>query len=411
MLVWTLSILFIGAANPCFAADWPQWQGPNRDGRSTETGLLRSWPEGGPALLATIDGLGRGFAQPCVVSGKIYTTGKVGEDLILFCFDVNGEKIWQLKVGPESNAQPSGSRSTPTIQGGRLYVLSGVGDLVAYDVATEESIWRVNVPERFGAKVPTYGYAESVLIDGDQLICAPGGPGAVVAALNKNTGETIWTTKGDEGEEGATYSSAIVFDYEGLRQISIMSHLALLGVAEEDGRLLWRYDRPRAEQNCSTPVFFTGYVFAATGYGTGGGAVKLTVRDGEVEAKQMWETKEMKAHHGGYVLVDGYIYGNNDSEGWTCIELATGKVTYKAKGVGKGSIAYADGMLYTLSENGKMGLAPANPLEHKIVGEFMIPNAGGETWAHPVIADGKLFLRRHEQIFIYDVKDRTKEVQ
>jgi outer membrane protein assembly factor BamB len=286
-----------------------------------------------------------------------------------------------------------------------------VGRLGAYDLGKKEEIWGVNLPERFGAKVPTYGYAESVLIDGDRIICEPGGPGAVVAALNKNTGETIWTTKGDKAKEGAGYSSAIVFEYEGLRQISIMSSLSLLGVAEDDGRLLWRYDRPSAEQNCSTPVFFDGYVFAATGYGTGGGLVKLKVSDGQVEAEQVWETKEMKAHHGGYVLVDGYIYGNNDNEGWTCIELATGKVTYKAKGVGKGSIAHADGMLYILSENGKMGLVEANPLEHKIVGEFMIPNAGGETRAHPVIADGKLLLRRHEKVFIYDIKDRTKEVQ
>ena len=411
-MVTVFLAFFIAIPNVSRADDWPQFHGIKRDAKSAETGLLKSWPEGGPKLLVTISDLGLGYSAPSVVGGKIYVTAEIGSDLILFCFDMNGTKLWEIKHGPAFTGQHPGARSAPTIEGNRLYLFSGVGLLAAYDLDTRQKIWEVDTVKEFGGRVPTWAYAESVLIDGNNVICTPGGPEAFMVALNKNTHETVWKAKTDNPEESASYSSPCLFEWGGVRQISVLTNYSMVGVAADDGRFLWRYDRPSNTAyggiNPSTPLFVDGVIFAASGYGRGGGAAKLIAKDGRFEVQQVWETTEMKAQHGGYVYVDGYIYGNNDAAGWTCIKLDTGDIAYQAKGVGKGSITYADGMLYTLSENGKMGLVPATPKEHKVVSEFMIPNAGPESWPHPVISDGKLFLRHHDKLFIYDIKEPAK---
>ncbi len=305
----------------CGADDWPQFHGIHRDAKSAETGLLKSWPEGGPKLLTTISDLGLGYSCPSIVAGKIYVTGEIEKNLVLFCFDMNGTKLWEIKHGPAFTGQHQGARSAPTIEGNRLYLFSDMGLLAAYDLDTHKKVWEVDTVKEFGGKVPMWAYAESVLIDGDNVICTPGGPEALMVAINKNTHETVWKAKTDNPAQTASYSSASLFEWGGVRQISVVTNRSMVGIAADDGRILWRYDRPANTAhggiNASVPLFVEGVVFGASGYGRGGGAAKLIAKDGKFEVEQIWETTEMKAQHGGYVYVDGYIYGNNDAAGWT----------------------------------------------------------------------------------------------
>jgi outer membrane protein assembly factor BamB len=393
------------------AEDWPQWRGMNRDGKSPETGLLKPWPPEGPKLLLTIGGIGQGWSSPAVVGGRIYITGlfreKARRDLHAFCFEKDGTKVWEVSVGPEWEKSNPGSKSMPAVDGDLLYVITGRGRVAALEKDTGRELWAVELTERFKAPVPQHGFTGAVLVDGDKVVCVAGASDACIVALNKKTGETVWTSKGLS--DPAHYSSPIVFDFEGVRQYAVLTSKGVVSVKAEDGTLLWRYDRPACKTNANvpTPVYADGYVFCASGYGNGGGAAKLEMKDGKLTATQAWETKNMDCHHGGYVVVDGCIYGNH-ARGWACLDLKTGQKKFivqpaKGTGVGKGSVTYADGMLYTLGEDGTMGLVEAKPDEYRLVSTFRIPNAGADTWAHPVISSGRLFLRRADKLFVYSI--------
>jgi len=391
------------------AADWPQFRGPNRDGKSPETGLLKKWPEAGPRLVSTISGVGEGYSSPSIAGGRLYITGKVGRDLKIFCFDLSEKKIWEKKHGPAFTKSYPGSRAAPTIDGDILYLPSGPGRLAAYRTENGEEVWGVDVVEKLGGRIPVWGYAESVLIDGDKLICTPGGEKTgTFAALDKKTGRVLWMS--GEVTERAEYASPILIEYNNVRQIVTMSRGGLIAVSPEDGKLIWRYNRPANRTttehftaNCNTPVYADGYVFEATGFQSrGGGAVTLNPTATGIEAEPVWDTRELNCEHGGYVLVDGYIYVN-DGKGWSCMELKTGKKCWTGEGPGKGSIVYADGMLYCLSERGKMGLLEANPTACKMISMFQLPKGEGPCWTHPVISDGKLYLRWSDNLYVYDI--------
>ncbi len=403
------------------AADWLQFRGPNRDGKSPETGLLKTWPDGGPKLLRTISGFGGGYSSPVIAGDRIYVTGKVGDELRLFCFDPLGNNVWETTHGQafrESDAPHSpypGARAAPTIDGDTIYLLGGLGRLAAYRTSDGELIWSVDVVKTLGGRVPPWGYTESVLIDGDKLICTPGSETkGTFAALNKTTGRLIWQSS--EVTERAEYGSPILIETDGVRQVVTMSRGGLVAVSPDDGKLLWRYNRvakmgtpETTTAHGNSPVYAAGYVFEATAYHTRGGcAVTLKPTPDGLEAELAWESSKLNCEHGGYVVVEGHIYMNQGA-GWSCLELKTGKERWSGRGPGKGSIIYADGMLYCLGENGKMGLIEAKPDGFNLVTMFALPEGEGRCWTHPVINDGTLYLRWADRLFVYDIRASAAE--
>jgi outer membrane protein assembly factor BamB len=393
------------------AADWPQFRGPNRDGKSLESGLLKKWPEAGPTLVRTISGLGEGYSSPSIAGGRLYITGRVGGDLKILCFDLSGNKLWEKMHGPAFAKSYPGARAAPTINGDTLYLLSGLGRLAAYRTDNGKEVWSTDVVGKLGRRVPVWGYAESVLVDGDKVICTPGGEKtATLAALDKKSGRVLWTSREVTGR--AEYASPILIEYNKVRQIVTMTRGGLIAVSPGNGKLIWRYNRPANRTttehftaNCNTPVHADGYVFEATGFQSrGGGAVKLKQTAAGIEVEPAWDTRQINCEHGGYVLVDRYIYAN-DGKGWSCIELKTGEKCWTGEGPGRGSIVYADGMLYCLGDRGKMALLAADPAACRMINSFQLPKQKGPCWTHPVISDGKLYLRWSDNLYVYDIKE------
>ena len=404
--LWILTMVLL-VTSSVHASDWSQWRGPNRHGRSTETGLLNEWPEGGPRLIWTVEDIGQGYSTVSIKDGLIYITGIVGEELVVTAFDLDGNVKWRTPHGPGWSRQRSrpGSRATPTVDGDRLYLISGHGKLASFHRTTGKKLWTVDLMSTFDGKVPGWGGAESVLIDGDRLICTPGGQRVGVVALDKITGKTIW--EGDPLETPAPYASPILVEFGGVRQFVSLVQSGLVGVDANDGRFLWRYRRaaPPNRPACSDPLYFDGYVFGASGYNNGGGLVKLAVEGTGVTAAEVWETNEMVNQHGGMVIVDGHIYGNHHN-GWSCLSWETGEPKWHDKGVGKGSLTYADGMLYCVSEqSGTVGLVRATPTAFEMTGTFKMPSGGeGPYWAHPVVCGGRLYLRHADALHAYDIQ-------
>ncbi|MEW6358190.1 MAG: PQQ-binding-like beta-propeller repeat protein [Planctomycetota bacterium] len=383
------------------AADWPQWRGPNRDGKSLDTGLLKKWPAGGPKLLWHVQGIGRGYSSVAVAQATVYTTGLIEDQLVISAFDMNGKTKWRVPHGPGWTEEHPGSRATPTIDEGRLYLLSGPGLLACYNARTGERAWSIDLPETFQSQPGKWGYAESVLIHKNLAIVTPGRPNCIVA-LDKRNGRTVWRSRGVH--DPAAYSSCIAFTHQGVDMIVNLTAHGLVCVGADDGQFLWRNDRAAAlPAGCPTPVYSDGYVFAASGYGNGGVCLRLSVAGRSVRATQVWETREMDCHHGGFVIVDGCIYGNH-GRGWNCLDLHTGRQRWFARGVGKGSICYADGMLYTYSEiGGRIALVAASPKGFSEVSNFAVQGRG-QSFAHPVVAGGTLYLRYDDNLYAYDVR-------
>jgi len=383
--------------------EWHQWRGPNRENKSLETGLLARWPPGGPKLLWTARGCGAGFASVIVADGLIYTAGDKGQNCMIIALDLDGQLKWETPNGAALPGGTGGSHGTPTFDNGKIYHENCHGDVVCLDAKTGQQNWTVNILRKFGGRNIGWALSESVLVDGDNVICTPGGPDASIVALNKHTGETVWTSKGLS--DPAAYASPIVFELDGLRQICTFTARGVVGVNAKTGEFLWRYDRPaNGTANCATPIYANGFVFAASAYDRGGGQARITVRGNKASATQTWETRDMMNHHGDMVLVGGYIYGNHGN-GWSCLDFKTGKLMYYDNGIGKGSVTYADGMLYCYNEGGGVALVRATPQQHEIVGRFQIPRGGsGPTWAHPVVCGGRLYLRHGDCLFAYDIK-------
>ncbi|MCK4292104.1 MAG: PQQ-like beta-propeller repeat protein [Planctomycetes bacterium] len=380
-------------------AEWPCWRGPNRDGKSPDTNLLKRWPQGGPELLWQVNGLGGGFSTVAVTGGAVYITGDVGDKLILFAFDMNGKPKWKVPVDKAWTTSHAGSRSTPTIDSGRLYLLSGNGVLVCMDPKSGELNWSKNMRD-FGGRSGGWGYAESVLIYNDLAIVKPGGESCIVA-LNKASGEIVWKSTGFNA--GPEYSSCYPFDYANTSVITTGTRSGIVGISAKTGEFLWLNNwSARNTANCPDPQYADGYVFWANGYGKGGICLKLTAPDGKVAAEEAWTTKGMDCHHGGYIIHEGYIYGNNGG-GWSCLELKSGKVMWKEKAVGKGSLCFADGMLYLFGESGgKAALATCSAEGMEVRGNVTVEGSG-PSWAHPVVIGGRLYLRYADNLYCFSV--------
>jgi len=390
---------------PSGPSDWPQWRGPERNGVSKDTGLIKQWPSSGPQQAWSISSLGEGFGSIAIKGDRIFVQGTREDLSVIFCLNrADGKTVWSAALGRKVNeGRGNGPRSTPTVDNDRVYVLTENGDLACLRASDGSPVWRKNILKEFGGSNPGWLISESPLIDGDRLIVTPGGRGAGIVALDKMTGKEIW--RSTDLSDGAGYSSAIAADIGGVRMIMNFTSRAAVGVRASDGKLMWsNSSAANGTANCTTPVFADGKVFFTSDYGTGAALLGLSAQGGEVKAQELYFTKDMKNHHGGVVLLNGYLYGFSGSSGLTCIEFATGKRMWVNRSVGKGSLAYADGMLYLLSEKQVVGLAEANPSAYVEKGRFAIPDQGRDSWAYPVVAGGKLYIRDQGVLTAYDVK-------
>jgi outer membrane protein assembly factor BamB len=386
------------------ATDWPQWRGPDRNGVSKETGLLRQWPKPGPALVWSASQLGLGYGSVAIRGDRVFVQGMKNRQSIVTSLDrATGKFVWSAVIGPSrNNDRGSGPRSTPTVDGDRVFVLSENGDLASLMAADGKIVWRRNIIEEFRGRNINWLLSESPLVDRDHVIVSPGGRNAGIVALDKASGKTVWTSK--ELSEEAGYASPVVADVLGVRTIMTLTSEAAVGVRASDGKLMWRYSNvANGTANITTPVYADGKVFFTSAYGTGGALLGLSAAGEENRAKEIYFTSNMQNHHGGVVLVDGYLYGFSNSI-LTCMEFTTGKVMWRDRSVGKGSVSYADGHLYILSENNVVGLVEASPTGYREKGRFPVPDQGWSSWAHPAVSGGRLYIRNQEVVASYDVR-------
>lgn len=397
------------------ADDWPQWRGPRRDGISAEKGLLPSWPAGGPPLIWQVKDLGEGYGAPAVAGGRIYLLSNEGleNERVQARSLADGSLLWTTPIGkvgnPDQRPSYPAARSTPTVDGPRLYALSSDGDLACLETANGQLVWKTNLRAAFEGKPGTWAYAESPLVDGDLVVCTPGGATATLVALRKQTGDVVWKCVVPEGDEAA-YASPIVVHINGSKQYVQFLQKGLVGVDAATGKLLWRYDRAAqgSPANIPTPVARQYLVYHASGRG-GAALVEIQKQGAASSAVERYFSSRLPNAIGGAVEVDGYLYGTN-SQGLMCADFATGEVRWQDRSVGAASLLYAEGRLYLHGENGEVALVAASPEGYRELGRFTPPDPPtqrvGRAWAYPVLADGKLLIRDAQCLWCYDVKAR-----
>lgn len=428
-----LLLALIGVSQAA-AYEWPQWLGPNRDGLTEETGLLQDWPTDGPKKVWLFKDCGLGYAGPAVVGGKLFIMGSRDKTEELLCLDAEtGEELWSVELGPEyENGWGNGPRGTPTIDGQWIYVLAAKGNLVCLSLADGSERWKVNLTEELGGQIPIWGYSESPLIDGDRVIVTPGVkqkakpkdkkgeteaeeeseepeeplPGTAIVALNKRTGETLWQTT--ELSPVAHYSSVVAAEIHGQLQYVQLLVDQLVGVEPSTGELLWSVEWPGRVAVIPTPIVNGNQVFVTTGYGVGCMMVEISPAN---EATVVYQNKTMKNHHGGVLLLGDKLYGHSDKIGWLCLDFASGKRVWRERAeLGKGAIAYADGRFYCQGEDdGQVVLIEASEEGWKEHGRFTLDpqtklrSPKGKIWTHPVIVNGRMYLRDQELLFCFDI--------
>lgn len=410
------------------AGDWPHWRGPNFDDISSDKGLLQDWPKDGPPLAWKAAGIGSGYSTVAVANGKIFTTGDKGDKTFIHCLDMNGKSVWSVELGAagKGNGYP-GARGSPTIDGDFVYALSPEGDLGCFAIADGKKVWSKSLVTDFGGKPPTWRYAESVLIDGDKLICTPGGSKGTLAALDKKDGKTLWQSTG--WTDKAHYSSPVLATIDSVKQYVQLTADSVAGVGE-DGKVLWKAKRIGDTAVIPSPIVSGNNVFVTSGYKAGCDLFKVTKAGDTFKVETIYsgrQNKVMDNHHGGVILLDGKIYGYSDGgrsasdpnemPGWTCMDMMSGKLIWREnEKLSKGSIAYADGRLYLRDFGDPSGvgggggpgtivLIEASPAGWKEHGRFNPPNRAKQpAWAHLVITGGKMYVRDQDNLLCYDVK-------
>jgi outer membrane protein assembly factor BamB len=417
-LVALLGTLPLAAAEP----DWPQFRGPKRDGHSPDKGLLKSWPDDGPPLAWKAEGVGTAFSSVAVVGDKVLTMGDADDASHVYAVSrKDGTPVWHAKVGRagDGGGYP-GSRSTPTVDGDKVYALGPHGDLVCLALSDGKEHWRVSLPKDFKGSGGGWQYAESVLVDGDKVVCTPGGREATMLALDKNTGKVKWKGKSSKGES-AGYSSVMVSTAGGVRQYVTLTSLGVVSFDAETGKLLWEYGTEDSKErekrrfahntaNIPTVVLTDdpNQIFAAAGYDRGGALIQLDSEGGRIVPNEVYWSNDLRNKHGGVIRVGNFLYGDLDDSGqFWCADLQTGKKAWtrkdKTEAGGSASLCYADGMLYVRFQNGFVSLVEADPKAYRLVSTFKVPNAKGNCWAHPVVIGGKFYVRERDVIWCYDV--------
>jgi len=410
--MFTLVIgVWIFALGAVQASDYHQWRGIERDGVSKETGLLKEWPEGGPKLLRSIEGIGKGYSSPSISNGSLYITGMSDNIEFLSALDLDGNVKWKKEYGKAYSKANPDARTTPTVDGNSIYVISGTGQVVCFDAASGDIKWSVEAFNDFQGKQGSWGTAESPLIVGNKVIYTPCGKKTTVVALDKGTGETVWASESLDDRSG--YVSPILVERGGKKLIITVTGNYIIGVDAENGDIVWQIkytDIPQPKQkdiNPVTPLYHDGHIFVTSGYNHAGVMLELS-KDGS-NASVAWVNTDLDTHHGGVVRIDGYIYGsnwlNNRDGNWVCVDWDTGKTMYEEKWFNKGAIVAADGMLYCYEEkSGNLGLVKASPYGFEVVSSIKIEQGKGQHWAHPVINDGRLYIRHGNVLMVYDIK-------
>lgn len=405
------------------AADWPQWRGLYRDGIAAgETGLKKSWPEGGPPLCWRAEGFGVGYSSLAVVGNALFTMGDIdGKQFVIAARRDDGTIIWQVAVG-DSHASDNfkGPRCTPTVHAGHVYTLSTDGLLTCIGAANGKLRWQKDLAGDYGGFVARgnnydWKYSESPLVDGDRVIVTPGSPDALMVALDKTNGREIWRTRqkemGDAGADGAAYSSIVISQAAGVKQYVTLTGRGAIGVAASSGEHLWGYNRIANKiANVPTPIVTGDYVFVSTGYGTGAALLEITKQRNELAAKEIYFRKRAENHHGGMILSDGHVYfGKGNNLGLPmCVELRSGETKWgpvRNEGQGSAAISFADGHLYMRYQDGLMVLVEADDSRYIEKGTFMIPDVEDRSWSHPVIAGRRLYLREQDKMYCYDLSE------
>ena len=411
---WLAIVLGLGlVVSSVEAADWPQWRGPKRDGVSKETGLLKEWPKDGPKLIWQLHEIGDGYSTPAVVGDRLYLLSNKGmDDEFVQAIQIgDGKQAWSThigKVGANRGPQYPGSRSTPTVDGQLLYALGSDGDLACLETDTGKIRWQKNLSSDFGGQPGAWAYSESPLVDGELVVCTPGGADATLLALNKKTGEVVWKSAVPGGDQAA-YASVIVVEVDGLKQFVQFVQKGLVGVDARSGKFLWRYDKTAAGSpaNIPTPVAHNQFIYSAAGR-SGGGLVELKVDQDSVEANQIYFTPKLPTSIGGAVDVNGYLYGTN-GQGLMSADFASGETKWQDRSVGAGAVCFADGNLYLHGEKGDVALVEATPDAYHEKGRFTLPDqpehGRSQAWAYPVIANGRLYIRDLGSLWCYDIKD------
>ncbi len=408
-------LVMVSAA--AIAADWPQWRGPDRTGISGESGLLDQWPAGGPKLLWQVTGVGDGYGTVAATGDRLYVIGNRGmeEESVKALSAADGKTLWTTRFGnvgnPDQQPPYPSARSTPTVDGNVLYALSSDGDLAAIETATGKVLWKKSLRSDFGGVPGKWAYAESPLLDGDVLIATPGGSNATIVALNKKDGEVIWKSAVPGGDPAA-YASAVVTEAGGRKQYVQFLDKGVVGVDAKTGEYLWRYEKTSTgPANIPDPVAHDGYVYSANARRFGGGLVQLHATADGVTAEEVYFVRGVPHTLGGQILLDGYLYGTT-SEGMVAAKFLTGEVAWQAESVGAGSPVYADGHFYVHGENGEVALVEATPEAYREKGRFKPPNSPEHprgpreaSWAYPVVANGRLYLRDLGTLWCYDISD------
>ena len=410
-----LGVLAIGSSG-AVAADWPQFRGPARDGKSAEKISFQNWDTKAPELLWMGEGMGGGYASVAVVGDRIYTTGNLKDGQGVVAVDAKDGKVVWSTVLTEGTPKHGfeGARCTPTVVGDHLWVTTSNGMIACLTIADGKVVWKKGFEAEWGGKMMSgWGFAESVLVDGNMAVCTPGGPEAMMVALEKDTGKEVWKCKagefGDNGKPGAGYSTMAISMGAGVKQYVQMTGRGVIGVRASDGKFMWGYNHTANDTaNISTPVVVGDHVFSSTAYGAGAGLVKLT-KDGDgVKAEEVYFLKAdtLQNHHGGMILVDGYIYCGHKQNGGDlmCIDIKTGKLAWgpiKAPGKGSAAVTYADGHLIFRYQNGLLVLVEATPKEYRMKGSFKPEFQERESWAHPVVSGGRLYLREQDKLMCY----------
>jgi len=390
------------------AADWPEWRGPGRNDHSPDTGLLKSWPAGGPKRLWLNENAGLGYAGFSVVGNRLFTMGLRDNQELILCLDpATGKELWAAPAGAKfQNTWGDGPRATPTVDGNHVYAIGGQGTLVCAQVSDGKVVWQKSLTSDLGGKLQDWGYTESVLIVDNLVVCTPGGGKGTLAALKKDTGELAWQS--GELKDNAQYSSPILAVHNGKPQIVQLVMTKVFGVDPANGKVLWTQDFPGRVAVIPTPIYHDGHVYVTAGYGVGCMLVKLGADN---TASIAYENKVMKNHHGGVIRVGDHLFGHSEGPGWVCQNFKTGEEVWASKKLGKGAIHFADGMFYCLDEgSGVVALVELSTKEWVEKGRFKLDpqtkqrSPQGRIWTHPVVINGRLYLRDQELLHCYDVK-------
>ncbi len=405
---WVSCALGSLVALSAFGADWPQWRGDSRRDHSPDKGLLAQWPQEGPKQVWSFNNAGSGYAGFAIAKDSLFTMGlRDGQEFLIAVNASTGKELWSSSAGQKyPNGWGDGPRMTPTVDGDRVFAIGGQGLLICVEAKNGKLIWSKNLVTDLGGQLQDWGYTESPLVVGDIVICTPGGPQGTLAGLDKSSGAVRWRTSGLTDK--AQYSSPILIQHDGQPQVVQLVMNRFFGVSPKDGSILWKKDFPGRVAVIPTPIYEDGIVYVTAGYGVGCEAVRLGTNN---SIAPLYSNKVMKNHHGGVVCVDGYLYGHSDGAGWVCQELKTGKEIWSHKGFGKGSVTYADGKLICLDErNGDVALVEASTQGWKELSRFKLAplsskrSPQGGIWPHPVVVNGRLYLRDQELLHCFNVK-------